>query len=1002
MTTPFVDNRERETRKKSSRTLHLGLLPLLLFIALTALFRVFKPFTMVFEPPYLLPILNTAFLAVMPFTVAYFAGRSYLTTGSLSIFLIGCALFVFGAGNLVAGSLIDLPTPNSTLTVHNIASVVASILYVMAAFALAEGTTVRFAGRAKTKLFTAFSAILLFVVPLSVATVLGLMPVFFVVGSGPTPLREVVLAVAVILHALAAFFALRLYRQRRMSFLYWFGLALLLTATGLAAVLMQAAVGSPISWVGRVSQYVGGIFFLVAIIVVVRQARTAHTTVGTALASFFRESELHYKNLIEAAKDAIISTDSHGQIILWNSTAQTIFGFTRDEAVGSRLTDLLGLDDPTMTPLEKAGREEDRTKTVEATLIRKDGSVLFSELSATVAETANGKTTTFIIRDITERKRAEEALKKNLERLDIISNTAGQLLMSTEPQKVVEALCRRVMEHLDCHAFFNFLVDEERNCLRLNAYAGIPEETAREVHFLDFGAAVCGCAARDACRIVAENIPTTPDIRTDLVRSFGIKAYACHPLFAQGRVIGTLSFGTKSRLTLTEDELSLMKTVADQVATAMERVRLLRSAEERADELEEHVQERTAELTQAYKNLEREMAERAKIEDQLRQAHKMEAIGTLAGGIAHDFNNILAIIVGNAELAIDEVPEEMGARHNLTQIFKAGMRGRNLVRQILTFSRKAEHERKPLALSPLVKETFDMLRASLPTTIDMALDLKASDDVVLADGTQIQQVLMNLCKNAADAMREEGRHLEVTLAQTIFTEDMPLPESDMEPGGYVTLTVRDTGHGMDEEVKKKLFEPFFTTKQKGQGTGMGLAVVYGIVKAHHGTITVVSEPGQGSTFTVYLPKAVAAAVVQENAGIATIKAGHERILLVDDEKDIADAEEATLRSLDYQVTATRDSAEALRVFSETPDLFDLVVTDQNMPHLTGLDLAKRVLSIRPDVPVILCTGYSDIIPLHKAQAGIRGYITKPVTKRELAAAIRRVLDGQGRNSSEKK
>ena len=360
--------------------------------------------------------------------------------------------------------------------------------------------------------------------------------------------------------------------------------------------------------------------------------------------------------------------------------------------------------------------------------------------------------------DITELKQAEEALQKNLERLDIISSTASRLLASAEPQTIVESLCRRVMEHLDCHAFFNFLVDEERNCLRLNAYAGIPEETAREIRFLDFGVAVCGCAARDACRIVAENIPTTPDIRTELVKSFGIKAYACHPLFAQGQVIGTLSFGTKSRLTFTDDELSLMKTVADQVATAMERVRLLQAAEERADELEQRVQERTAEVTQAYKNLEGEMAERAKVEQQLRQAHKMEAIGTLAGGIAHDFNNILAIIIGNAELAIDDVPEEIGVRHNLDQIFKAGIRGRNLVRQILTFSRKTDHEQKPLALSPLVKETFDLLRASLPSTIGLTLDLKTPNDAIFADATQIQQVLMNLSKNAADAMRAAGGH----------------------------------------------------------------------------------------------------------------------------------------------------------------------------------------------------------------------------------------------------
>ena len=295
--------------------------------------------------------------------------------------------------------------------------------------------------------------------------------------------------------------------------------------------------------------------------------------------------------------------------------------------------------------------------------------------------------------------------------------------MSDEPQRIVETLCWRVMEHLDCHVFFNFLVDETRNRMRLNAYAGIPEEEARGIHSLDFGVAVCGCAARDACRIVAENIPTTPDVRTDLVRSFGIKAYACHPLFAQGRVIGTLSFGTRTRLTFTEDELSLMKTVADQVATAMERVHLLRSAEERADELEVRVQERTAELSEAYDALQREMEERKQAEEHLRQAQKMEAIGTLAGGIAHDFNNILASVIGFTEMAMEDVPDRPLVEKNLEHVLKSGMRARELVKQILAFSRKTNFERNPLSLSPVLRETVQLLRASIPTTIEISLSI---------------------------------------------------------------------------------------------------------------------------------------------------------------------------------------------------------------------------------------------------------------------------------------
>ncbi|MGD0233055.1 MAG: PAS domain S-box protein [Syntrophorhabdales bacterium] len=811
-----------------------------------------------------------------------------------------------------------------------------------------------------------------------------------------------------------------------------------------------------------------------------------------------RESEERFRNMFEHHKAVMVLVEPEtGNIVDANDAAAEYYGYSRERLRRMNIREINQLPPEEVDAGRNMAATQERGHFIFPHRLA-DGRVRWVDVYSSPFE-AQRKTMLFsIVHDITERKQAEEALEKNLERLDIISSTASQLLASAEPQKIVEALCRRVMEHLDCHAFFNFLVDEERNCLRLNAYAGIPEETAREIHFLDFGVAVCGCAARDACRIVAENIPTTPDIRTELVRSFGIKAYACHPLFAQGRVIGTLSFGTKSRLTFTDDELSLMKTVADQVATAMERVRLLQAAEERADELGQLVQERTAALQLAntyHRSLietsldplvtispegmvtdvntatervtgysrdalvgtdfsdyftdperaragyrlvfkdglvrdyeleirhrdghvtpvlynasvyrdgagqvvgvfaaARDITEHKQMDEQLRQAHKMEAIGTLAGGIAHDFNNILAIIIGNAELAIDEVSEDMGAHHNLEQIFKAGMRGRNLVRQILTFSRKTEHERKPLPLAPLVKETFDLLRASLPTTIGITLNLKTSDDMVLADATQVQQVLMNLCKNAADAMRAAGGSLEVSLSETTFTDDTPLPESDMEPGAYVTLTVSDTGHGMDEAVQKKLFEPFFTTKEKGQGTGMGLAVAYGIVKAHHGAITVSSKPGQGSTFIVYLPQYMSDEKPEQKTHSVT-PGGKERILFVDDEEALVELGEYMLQRLGYQVVGKTDSMDALKTFAEHPESFDLVITDQTMPEMTGALLAQKLREIRPDIPVVLCTGFSETISAEEAESiGIQAFVMKPLSKDEAAETIRRVL---GRNN----
>ncbi len=387
-----------------------------------------------------------------------------------------------------------------------------------------------------------------------------------------------------------------------------------------------------------------------------------------------------------------------------------------------------------------------------------------------------------------------------------------------------------------------------------------------------------------------------------------------------------------------------------------------------------------------------DVTEQKRIEEQLRQSQKMEAVGTLAGGIAHDFNNILAAILGFTELSIDDASEGSLIETNMKSVLKAGIRGRDLVRQILMFSRKSEYERKPLSLAPLIKETFNLLRASLPTTIEMTLNIKTAADIVLADATQMQQVLMNLCNNARDAMRATGGRLEIGLADTLFTEDSPLPGPDLHPGTYLTLTVSDSGPGIDKDVQKRVFEPFFTTKEVGQGTGLGLAVVYGIVKAHQGTITISSEPGHGSTFTVYLPPDTSGKKVEPLADLP-IPRGTERILFVDDDAQLVELAERLLRGLGYQVTGTTDGMDALRTFSERPNAFDLVITDQTMPQMTGAVLAYKLKEIRPGIPVILCTGYSEAIaPAEAESMGIQAFVLKPLLKRETAETIRRVLD----------
>lgn len=387
-----------------------------------------------------------------------------------------------------------------------------------------------------------------------------------------------------------------------------------------------------------------------------------------------------------------------------------------------------------------------------------------------------------------------------------------------------------------------------------------------------------------------------------------------------------------------------------------------------------------------------DITERKLLESQLQQAHKMESIGTLASGIAHDLNNILSPIMVHSELATMDLPYDSPAQHNLKEIFKAGERARDMVKQILAFSRKGEGERAKIKITPILREVLKMLRSSIPTTINIQQNLEVESDTILADPTHVHQIMLNLATNAAHAMREKGGILEVSLVQEDFDPITAEQYTDLSPGPYLKLTVRDTGHGIDDETMKKIFEPYFTTKEVGEGTGMGLALVHGIVKSYGGDITVESELGDGTTFNVYLPS-IGEEVSSNEKHSSRIPKGSESILLVDDEKSILDTIQSMLESLGYKVTVRNSSIEALEVFKNNPDRFDLVITDMTMPNMTGKDLAKEMMAIRKGIPIILCTGFSNQIDEGRAkEMGINAYLMKPIVMGDMANTIREVLD----------
>lgn len=383
-------------------------------------------------------------------------------------------------------------------------------------------------------------------------------------------------------------------------------------------------------------------------------------------------------------------------------------------------------------------------------------------------------------------------------------------------------------------------------------------------------------------------------------------------------------------------------------------------------------------------------------EKQLQQAQKMEAVGTLAGGIAHDFNNILGIILGYVELAMLTVDRESDLYPHLQEVRKAARQATDLVRQILAFSRRSDSERRPLQVVPIVKECIKLLRATLPSTIEIHQKVNVAQgcDMVLADPTQIHQVLMNLCNNSAYAMREHGGILEVSLADIVLPDENILTISELMPGAYLQITVTDTGHGIDRAILNRIFDPYFTTKEQGQGTGLGLSVVHGIMKSYEGSISVFSEPGRGATFEVLFPRVDSKAEVGEDDS-SVIPRGDERILLIDDEEGLVKVTGKMLESLGYQVTSRTSSIEALHAFRAQPHRFDLIITDQTMPQMTGVNLAKEILSICPDIPIILCTGYSETLNLERAQAlGIRELLMKPLVVKQVAETIRQILDGK--------
>ena len=580
-------------------------------------------------------------------------------------------------------------------------------------------------------------------------------------------------------------------------------------------------------------------------------------------------------------------------------------------------------------------------------------------------------------------------LETLVEKLGTLSELTELVSRIPDIKEVMETVLHRTMAAVNAEIGSIMLLDDEGQTLRIAASEGLDESVVTGT-ITRVGESIAGKVVETGEAVLVEDIEQDSRFRKANDPKYGSSSFVSMPLRAHWRVMGVLNLSKRiGGGIFGESDLKFLKALLGHIGFALENARLLKEAKDATEKLQQVVGDQSAQLAE----VKQEARQSTRL---LHEAQKMESIGTLAGGIAHDFNNILSAIVGYAELTVLKLPEASDARKSVRGILEASHRARDLVHQILTFSRQSEEHRQPSAPGPILKEALRLLRATLPATIEIRQNIAADLGNILADPTQIHQVLLNLCTNAHHAMREEGGILEVNVENVELDASFTDQHTDMDPGVYLRLTIGDTGHGMAPEVMQRVFDPYFSTKDKDVGTGLGLAVVHGIVKSHAGSIELESEPGKGTTFYVYLPVIESEAPPQADI-VELLPPGQERILLVDDEESLVAVGKEMLEYLGYEVTIETINHKALELFQEQPDQFDLVITDMTMPKMTGDKLAARLMEIRPDIPIILCTGYSDLISESKADAiGIRALLKKPLAIGELSNTIRKILDDGAR------
>jgi PAS domain S-box-containing protein len=804
-------------------------------------------------------------------------------------------------------------------------------------------------------------------------------------------------------------------------------------------------------------------------------------------------AKIHFEVILEKMSDGILEI-TEGRIVYANPSALNLTGMPEEKLLSSYFTDLFGksdrsyIDDLINTVSEDRERHSDKKLELNEYIVTLDTLSFDDEKTKKV----------IIIRNISDRERAEKSLLRHNLELSLLNKASQAVSSSLELDKVFETVLEEVRNLMDVSGTTIWLTDHDTGELVCQKATGSSGSSIQGLR-LPEGQGIAGWAAsNNKSLVVSDTINDSRHFKgVDLMTGTSMRSILSVPIRLNKKAIGVLQVVDTNPGRFDPNHVSLLEALAGSAAISIENARLYQQAQKemnnrkRAEELFQQnkiieaiinslpalviiIKEngrlekwnRQLEDITGYSSLEtgqmsffdliipkdresvenrikdifargagdfethmavkggkhvpyyincsrtqldnetyivavgmdisdriRQQEERLVLQSQLSHARKMESIGTLAGGIAHDFNNILTPIMGFTELAMDDIPPESGAYSNLSNVVKAADRARDLVQQILTFSRQTEQKRVSLNPQPVITETIKLLRSSIPKTIEINTNIDKNCGHVFSDPSQIHQIIMNLCTNAYHAMEENGGRLDISLSNAFLTPETIKNDPNMKVGDFVKLTVRDTGHGIEKSILDKIFEPYFTTKDLGKGTGLGLSLVHGIVQIHGGFITVDSRIGKGTAFSVYLPKIETDKPETPNITGGTIPRGNENILLVDDEEQILIMVKQLMERFGYTVTAIKSSTEALMLFSASPGDFDLVITDMTMPKMSGVDLAYEMMKIRKDIPVILYSGFNDMSLESKAKAvGIREILMKPVTKNSIAEAIRRVLD----------